>query len=89
MEQNQGDFQPQNIVEFSDGTEVIPESPKEESFLVNLANNPTINDKEKERIAKLGTLIAPQAFDVNFAQNQRDKLPTDLDPQLREMIRRA
>lgn len=89
MEQASVAYQPQNIVEFADGTNVIPETQKEEDFLVNVANNPTLNDFEKERVAQIGTLISPKLFDINFDVDKRASYPTDLDPQLRQLIREA
>lgn len=89
MEQANVAYQPQNVVEFADGTNVIPENQKEEDFLISVANNPTLNDFEKERVAQIGTLINPDLFDINFNVDKRARYPTDLDPQLRQLIREA
>nr|DAR54707.1 MAG TPA: hypothetical protein [Caudoviricetes sp.] len=37
----------------------------------------------------MGALIGPQRFDVNFVEQQRKSLPTELDEPLRQMIREA
>ena len=53
----------------------------------HVANNPTRTDEEKERIAKMGVLLGPETFDVSFTEQKRANLPTELDSQLRQMIR--
>jgi hypothetical protein len=52
-----------------------------------VANNPTRTDEEKEHIAKMGALLGPDKFDLDFTAQQRAQLPTELDEPLRRMIR--
>lgn len=79
-------FKPTAIAELSDGTEVIPQSPREEQFLVDVANSDR-TPEEKDRIARMGAMFAPTAYDVNFITQSRASLPTELDDQIRNLIR--
>lgn len=88
MGDSQG-FVPQNVAELADGTEIVPESKAEEEWLSQVAENPKTTEEQKERIAKMGVLFAPTSFDINFNQNKQNNYPTDLDPQLRQMIKEA
>ena len=35
----------------------------------------------------MGVLLGPETFDVSFTEQKRVSLPTELDSQLRQMIR--
>lgn len=82
-------FVPEEVAQLSDGSQIVPENAKESAFLQHVANNPQRTDAEKERIARMGTLLYPQHFDVDFVNQQRANLPTELDEPLRQMIREA
>lgn len=82
-------YVPTSVAELSDGSEVTPESQAEEDWLNQVANNPTTTPEQKDRIARFGTLFSPTTFDVNFSDDRRKNYPTDLDPQLRQMIRES
>lgn len=82
-------FIPQSVAELSDGTEIVPESKAEETWLTQVANNPNTTEDQKDRVAKMGVLFEPTSFDINFNQNKRSTYPTDLDPQIRKMIRES
>lgn len=82
-------FVPQNIAELSDGTEIVPESKAEQDWLVQVADNPNTTPEQKDRVAKMGVLFAPTSFDINFNQNKQDNYPTDLDQQIRQMIKES
>ncbi len=88
MGEDQVNFQPQGVAVLSDGREIVPESQAEMDFLTNVVNS-NRTDAEKERIASMGALFSPTTFDINFSNDKRAKLPTDLDPQLRQMIRES
>lgn len=88
MGDNQVNFQPKGVAVLSDGREIVPESQAEMDFLNNVVGS-TRTDAEKERIAKLGVLFSPSTFDINFSNDRRSQLPTDLDPQIRQMIRES
>lgn len=89
MGQNQTPFQKDFIAELSNGDIIEPESAAEQEYLQSVAINDSLSDSQKDRLARLGTLIEPTKFDVNFAINRRQQYPTDLDPQLRQMIQEA
>lgn len=67
----------------------MPESAEEEAWLNQVANDPTTTPEQKDRIARLGVLFNPTSFDVNFSNDRRNNYPTDLDPQLRQMIQES
>nr|DAT95757.1 MAG TPA: hypothetical protein [Caudoviricetes sp.] len=71
----------------NDGSQIVPENQAESAFLQHVANNPTRTDEEKEHIAKMGALLGPDKFDLDFTVQQRAQLPTELDEPLRRMIR--
>lgn len=80
-------FQPEKIAVLNDGTQIVPESRREEEFLQRVADNPQRTDEEKARIAKMGALFAPNTYDIDFKQNRRSSLPTELDDNIRQVIR--
>lgn len=82
-------FVPQNIAELSDGSEIVPESKAEEDWLTQVAENQNITPEQKDRVAKMGVLFAPSSFDIKFNQNKQNNYPTDLDPQIRQMIKES
>lgn len=75
------------MAQLNDGTQIVPENQAESAFLQHVANNPTRTDEEKERIAKMGMFLGPDKFDVDFTEQKRAQLPTELDEPLRRMIR--
>lgn len=79
-------FEPQQVAVLNDGSQVIPESEAEQQFLTQVNNSPR-TDAEKARIAKMGVLFKPTSFDINFNKNKQARLPTELDPQLRQLIK--
>lgn len=66
---------------------IVPESEAELEFLQDVADNSDLSDEQKDRVARMGTLFEPTKFDLNFDTNRRKQHPTDLDPQLRQMIK--
>lgn len=88
MAANQG-YVPTSVAQLTDGSEIMPESAKEEAWLNQVANDPATTLEQKDRIARLGVLFNPTSFDVNFSNNRRNNYPTDLDPQLRQMIQES
>lgn len=88
MAEDNQPFEPEAVAEFTDGTQVVPQSKKEQEWLINIANSNQSPDM-KEKTARLGALFEPQRFDAEFTNNKRKALPTDLDPQLRQMIRES
>lgn len=83
------EFIPQSVAELADGTTITPENEAEENWLTQIANNPTMSDEQKDRVAKMGVLFTPNNFDIEFDAKKRKSYPTDLDPQLRQMIRES
>lgn len=83
-----GVFPAKNVARFPNhGVDIVPESPKEEEFLFDLASNPERTSDEKMRIAHIASLFPPTAFDVNFTNTRRESLPTELDDKLLELIK--
>ena len=82
-------FVPQAIAQLSTGEHIVPESRAEQDYLVKVAGNDAYSVVQKDRLAKMGSLVNPQNFDINFNQNKRDSYPTDLDEPLRRMIRES
>lgn len=83
------EFVPQSIAELADGSIITPESKQEEQWLSQVADNPIMTQEQKERVARMGVLFTPSSFDVNFDKAKRANYPTDLDPQLRQMIKES
>lgn len=79
-------FVPSYMAELNNGEQIIPESEAEEDFLLNVGLGER-TDKEKERIAKMGALFKPNTYDINFTNNKRNNLPTELDQNILSVIR--
>lgn len=45
--------------------------------------------EQKERLAMLGAVFEPTYFDVNFVNDRRATYPTNLDQQIKQMIRES
>lgn len=88
MAENQR-YVPKGVAELTDGSIITPESPEEEAWLNEVANNPATTQEQKDRVARMGVLFSPTMFDVNFNTSKRNNYPTDLDPQLRQMIQES
>lgn len=86
MGENQKPFHKDFVAELSNGDEIVPESEEELAFLQGVADNDNLTDAQKDRVARMGTLFEPAKFDVNFDTARRKQHPTNLDPQLRQMI---
>lgn len=86
MEQNQTPFYKDFVAELANGDVVVPESDAELEFLQGVAVNDNLTDAQKDRVAKMGTLFEPVKFDINFNTKRHKQHPTNLDPQLRQMI---
>lgn len=86
MDENQKPFHKDFVAELANGDVIVPESDAELEFLQGVADNDNLTDTQKERVAKMGTLFEPAKFDVNFDTNRHKQHPTNLDPQLRQLI---
>lgn len=87
MGENKTTFSQDAVAELSNGDIIVPESPAELQFLQYVADNDSLTTEQQDRIARLGTLFEPTKFDLSFDTKRRKQYPTDLDPQLRKMIR--
>lgn len=88
MAKNQ-EYIPKSVAELADGSVITPQSAVEEAWLNEVASNPATTQEQKDRVARMGVLFSPTMFDMNFNTNKRNNYPTDLDPQLRQMIQES
>lgn len=86
MGQDQKSFQKDIVAELANGDFIVPESEAEADFLQDVSADENLSDEQKDRVARMGTLFTPTSFDVNFNTTRQKKHPTNLDPQLRQMI---
>lgn len=87
MVQTEQQQQPYGVL--NTGEVVVPESQKELEWLNSVAETTGYDDDMKATLARNASLLDQDVFDVNFNQNRRSQYPTDLDPQLRAMIRKV
>lgn len=82
-------FIPKQVAVLTDGSTITPESEEEEAWLADVAENPQLAPEQKDRVARMGVLFSPTTFDMNFDTQRRKAYPTNLDPQLRQMIQES